>query len=71
MFSSLALHIKSVRVVRNKAFKIVTIGYNQFGCGISKMVGPKKQGFCPKINCSQMKLPNFVSPSADNCGLSK
>jgi hypothetical protein len=22
----------------------------QFGCGISKMVGPKKQGFCPKIN---------------------
>ena len=50
MFSSLALHIKSVRVVRNKAFKIVTIGYNQFGCGISKMVGPKKQGFCPKIN---------------------
>jgi hypothetical protein len=22
----------------------------QFGCGISKMVGPKKQDFCPKIN---------------------
>ena len=22
----------------------------QFGCGVSKMVGPKKQGFCLKIN---------------------
>ena len=22
----------------------------QFGCGISKMVGPKKQAFCPRIN---------------------
>ena len=29
-------------------------------------LGPKKQGFWPKINCSQMKLPNFVSPSADS-----
>ena len=28
-------------------------------------MGPKKQGFWPKINCSQMNLPNFVSPSAD------
>ena len=23
---------------------------NQFGCGISKMVGPKKQDYWPKIN---------------------
>ena len=23
---------------------------NQFGCGISKMVGLKKQAFCPRIN---------------------
>ena len=22
----------------------------QFGCGIAKIVGPKKQAFCPKIN---------------------
>ena len=27
---------------------------------------PKKQGFGPKINCSQMKLRNFVNPSADS-----
>ena len=26
------------------------IYYCQFGCGISKMVGPKKQAFCPRIN---------------------
>ena len=32
-------------------------------------MGPQKQGFWPKINCSQMKLPNFVSSSGD--GLSK
>ena len=29
-------------------------------------MGPQNQGFWPKINCSQMKLPNFVSPSADS-----
>ena len=29
-------------------------------------MGPKKQGFWPKINCSQMKLPNFGSPSGDS-----
>ena len=32
-------------------------------------MGPQNQGFCLKINCSQMKLPNFVSSSGD--GLSK
>ena len=26
-------------------------------------MGPQNQGFWPKINCSQMKLPNFVSSS--------
>ena len=26
-------------------------------------MGPKKQGFWPRSNCSQMKLPKFVSPS--------
>ena len=26
------------------------IHYYQFGCGISKMVGPKKQDFWPRIN---------------------
>ena len=28
-------------------------------------MGPQNQGFCLKINCSQMKLPNFVSLSSD------
>ena len=28
-------------------------------------MGPKKQDFWPRINCSQMKLPNFGSPSGD------
>ena len=28
-------------------------------------MGPQNQGFGPKINCSQMKLPNFVSSSGD------
>ena len=27
---------------------------------------PKKQGFWPRINCSQMKSPNFWSPSGDS-----
>ena len=29
-------------------------------------MGPKNQGFWPRINFIQMKLPNFVSPSADS-----
>jgi hypothetical protein len=29
-------------------------------------MGPKKQGFMPRINCSQMKLPNFGSSSGDS-----
>ena len=29
-------------------------------------MGLKKQGFWPRINCSQMKLPNFGSPSDDS-----
>ena len=28
-------------------------------------MGPKKQGFWPIIECIQIKLPNFVNPSAD------
>ena len=28
-------------------------------------MGPQNQGFWPKINCSQMKLSNFVSLSSD------
>ena len=28
-------------------------------------MGPQNQGFWPNINCSQMKLPNFVSSSGD------
>ena len=32
-------------------------------------MGFKKQGFWPRINCTQMRLPNFGSPSGD--GLSK
>ena len=29
-------------------------------------MGPKKQGFWPRINCSQMKLPKFGSQSGDS-----
>ena len=29
-------------------------------------MGPKKQGFWPRINCSQMKLPHFGPPSGDS-----
>jgi hypothetical protein len=29
-------------------------------------MGPKKQGLWPRINCIQMKLPNFGSPSNDS-----
>ena len=29
-------------------------------------MGPNKQGFWPRINCSQMKLPNFGSPCGDS-----
>ena len=29
-------------------------------------MGPQNQVFCLKINCSQMKLPNFVSSSGDS-----
>ena len=28
-------------------------------------MGPQNQGFLPKINCSQMKLPNFMPSSRD------
>ncbi len=28
-------------------------------------MGPKKQGFWSRINCSEMKLLNFGSPSSD------
>ena len=33
---------------------------------VPSWLGPKKQDFWPKINCSQMKLTNFVNPSTDN-----
>ena len=29
-------------------------------------MGPKKQDFRSRINCSQMKLPNFVNPFTDS-----
>ena len=29
-------------------------------------MGPKKKGFWPRVNCSQMKFPNFGSPSSDS-----
>ena len=58
--------------VKGVAPIIVNICFSPRNC-----LGPKKQGFWPKINCSQMKLPNFVSPSGEslsksaNFGLSK
>ena len=48
-----------------------------FGSGISWSNTHHRQGFWPRINCSQMKLPDFESPSGDslsksaNFGLSK
>ena len=32
-------------------------------------MGPKNQGFWPRINFIQMKLPNFVSPSGDSLSI--
>ena len=40
-----------------------------FGSGISWSYTRHRQGFWPRIKCSQMKWPNFGSPSSD--GLSK
>ena len=37
-----------------------------FGSGISWSYTLHRQGFWPRINCSQMKLPDFKSPSCDN-----
>jgi hypothetical protein len=34
--------------------------------GLTSCLSPKKQSFGQKINCSQMKLPNFVSPSGES-----
>ena len=48
-----------------------------FGSGISWWGTRHRQGFWPRINCSQMKLPDFEYPSSDslsksaNFGLSK
>ena len=39
----------------------VGIHYCQLGHGVSCLMGPQKQGFCSKINCSQMKLLYFVN----------
>ena len=38
------------------AYSIETLGH-----GVSCLMGPKKHGFCSKINCSQMKLLYFVN----------
>ena len=49
----------------------------RFGSGISSMGTWHRQGFWPRIYCSQMKLPDFESPTGDslsksaNFGLSK
>ena len=40
--------------------------YLLFTFCLSSWLGPEKQYCWPKINCSQMKLPNFVNPSADS-----
>ena len=33
---------------------------------LQSCMGPKKQGFWPRINCSKMNLRNFGSPSGDS-----
>ena len=51
------LHIQQCHVTalnvptsdRDRISSTVIMQY-QFGCGILKMVGPKKQNLCPKIN---------------------
>ena len=37
-----------------------------FGSGILRSGTQHRQGFWPRINCSQMKLTNFVSPSTES-----
>ena len=37
-----------------------------FDSGISGWGTQHKQGFWPGINCSQIKLPDFESPSSDS-----
>ena len=37
-----------------------------FGSGILRSGTLNRQGFWLRINCSQMKLPNFGSPSSDS-----
>ena len=37
-----------------------------FGSGISRSGTRHRQGFWPRINCSQMQLTNFGSPSSDS-----
>ena len=36
-------------------FEFIAVAFSLFGCGLSKMVGPKKQYFWPRIN-----ILNFV-----------
>ena len=45
------------------------IHYYQFGCGILKMVGPKKQDFWPKINIP--KGNHRIFSNTGSAGLSK
>ena len=41
-------------------------GNSVFTVRLTTCLGPKKQGFWPKINCIQMKLPNVLNSSADS-----
>ena len=43
------------------------LGYQQFGCGILKMVGPKKQDFWPKINILKENHYIFRKRGAQVC----
>ena len=49
----------------NRPWNICISEYVFTFCVTSSM-GPKKQSFLPIIKCSQMKLPDFESPSGDS-----
>ena len=78
MLSKLSQKVKKFLKIRNCRKNItMSVSWRIFTFCLECCLGPKKEGFWPKINCSQMKLPNFVSQSADsssksaNFGLSK
>ena len=57
-------HLYFVDLIIN--FLNLNMQWMSFGSGISWSYTRHRQGFWPRINCSQMKLPDFESPSGDS-----